>query len=176
MKRVLVFGGLMTAMLLCGCGKPADSGPSGAGWSGFDPEHGTFSVAMPGTPAEKASGSSTEKSWTSTADGLTYTVGYAELKLPEGTSDTDRVEKLMDEEIDTMLTIKGGTLTGQKKPLMVGGQPGREVDIDIDGKTVRRIRMCVVGDRLYEVEVSGPNDKVATPEVDSYLDSFKTTK
>ena len=176
MKRVMVFGGLVGLVLLCGCGKKSDAGPSGAGWTGFDPEHGKFSLAMPGTPTENPSDGSAGKSWSSSADGLTYTISYAELQTPEASADTDKVEQWMDNEVDIMLTIERGTLTKQQKPLMVGGQPGREVDIDVDGKTVRRIRMCVAGNRLYRVEVSGPKDKVFTPEVDSFLDSFKAAK
>lgn len=176
MKRALLFGGLVGLMLLFGCGKKSDAGPSGAGWTGFDPEHGKFSLAMPGTPTEKPLNGSAGKSWTSTADGLTYTVRYAELQIPDASADTDKAEQWMDNEVEFLLTIEGGTLTGQTKPLMVGGQPGREVVIDVDGKTVRRIRMCVAGNRLYRVEVSGPKDKVGTPEVNSFLDSFRATK
>jgi hypothetical protein len=149
MKRVLVFGGLMGLMLVCGCGKKASSGPNAAGWSGFDPEQGKFSVAMPGTPTEKPLKGLAGKAWTSTADGLTYSVGYEALQVPAGATGTDQVEAWMDNDVDVLLIREGGTLTGQTKPLMVGSLPGREVDIDVDGKTVRRIRMCVAGDRLY---------------------------
>jgi hypothetical protein len=176
MKRVLVLGGLMGLMLVCGCGKKSTAGPTAAGWSGFDPEQGKFSVAMPGTPTETPLKNSPGKVWTSSADGLTYSVQYAELAMPEGSAGTDKVEAYMDDEVSWLMTTQGGSFAGEKKPLMVGGQPGRETDIDINGKTLRRIRMCIAGNRLYSVEVSGPPDKVATPEVDSFLDSFKVAK
>jgi hypothetical protein len=177
MKRVLVCGSLLGLMLLGGCGKKATEGPSAAGWSGFDPEKGKFSVAMPGTPAESPLKSgSPGKMWTSQADGLTYSVGYEDVQLPPGAADTDQVQDFMNTEVEWMITVRGGTLAGQKQPLIVGGQPGREVDIDVDGKTLRRIRMCIVGDRLYTVEVSGPADKVSPPDIDSFLDSFKVAK
>lgn len=177
MKRVLVVGGLMGLMLICGCWKKAASGPSAAGWSGFDPEQGKFSVAMPGTPTEKPlKGGAAGKMWTSSADGLDYTVSYEVIQIPAGAADTDQVERWMDDDVDVLVTTQGGTLTGQTKPLMVGGLTGREVDIDVDGKTLRRIRMCIAGDRLYSVEVSGPADKVGKPDVNAFLDSFRVGK
>ena len=103
MKRVLVFGGLVGLLLLCGCGKKADSGPSGAGWSGFDPEQGKFTVAMPGTPTEKPLDGSAGKSWTSSADGLTYTVSYAELQIPPEPPTRIKVEQWMDNEVEVLL-------------------------------------------------------------------------
>jgi hypothetical protein len=175
MKRVLVFSGLMGLMLLCGCGKKANSGPTGPGWTGFDPEQGKFSVAMPGTPEEKSLPEATGKVWTSTADGLTYSVQYKVQEFPNGTPESDAVVQIMDGDVQWSVTTKGGTIIGEPKTLSVGGQTGREVVID-DGNTLRRIRMCVAGDRLYSVTVSGPKDKVGTPEVDSFLDSFRLAK
>ena len=174
MKRVLVLGGLMGLMLLCGCGRKAVSGPSAAGWSGFDPEQGKFAVAMPGTPKEEPLIGSDGKMWTSEADGLTYSVSYEVLQIPNGTAETDKAQQLMDNEVEVFVkTTQGATLTGEKRTLMVGSIPGREVDVEIGGTTLRRIRMCIAGNRLYQVQVSGPKEKVGTPDVDSFLDSFR---
>ena len=52
------------------------------GWIGFDPEHGKFAVAMPGTPKEEPLNDATGKIWTSSADGLTYSVSYEEFNIP----------------------------------------------------------------------------------------------
>lgn len=176
MKRALILGGLFGLILLSGCFGKSASGPSSAGWSGFDPEKGKFTVAMPGTPTEKPNKEGSGDSWSSTADGMTYSVSYQQLNLPAGAADTDQAERVMDNEVTYVDTIEGGTITGQKKPLVVGGEPGRELDVDVDGKTMRRIRMCVAGDRLYKVEVSGPKDKVASSDADSFLDSFRVSK
>lgn len=175
MKRALVCGGLMSLMLLCGCWKKAaTTGPSSPGWSGFDPEQGKFAVAMPGTPKEQPLVGSDGKMWTSNADGLTYSVSYEVLQVPPGTSESDQAEQIMDNEVNFMVkTTQGAVLAGEKKPLMVGTLPGREVDIEIGGTAMRRIRMCLAGNRLYLVEVSGPKEKVTGPDVTSFLDSFK---
>jgi hypothetical protein len=177
MKRVLVFAfGFFAIALLNGCGGSSTSGPTGSGWTGFDPENGKFTVAMPGTPAEKAMTESIGKRWVSTADGITYTVGYDQLRLPAGTADTDQAEQYMDNEVSTMQMLDTGKFSGEKKPLVVGGVPGREDDFELDGNKLRRIRMCVSGDRLYKVEITGPKDKVSSADADQYLESFRVSK
>jgi len=176
MKRVLVLSGMLGLLLMFGCGKKSDAGPTGPGWSGFNPDNGKFTVAMPGTPEEKSMLGSIGKEWTSSADGLTYTVSYQELQLPPGTSDTDQAERQLDMEEDALVTLQGGKFMRDKKPLIVGGVPGREVDIDVDGKNMRRIRMALAGNRLYQIELSGPSDKVASGDADSFLDSFRVGK
>ncbi len=175
MKRLLVSSALVGLILLAGCGK-SDSGAGGSGWSGFDPENGKFTVAMPGTPKEEPLKNGTGKKWTSSADGLTYSVLYEELNIPAGAADTDQAETHMDEEVNTYEMTSEGIVRGEKKPLMVSGLPGREVIVEIDKNTNRRIRMCISGKRLYEVVITGPRDKVASTDADSFLDSFRLGK
>lgn len=178
MKRAFVTSGLLGLLLLCGCGKGNDSS-GGSGWSGFDPDNGKFTVNMPGTPTEQPMTSGKGKSWTSTADGLTYSVSYQELDVPAGTADSDRAESLMNDEVEHIDFLGKGKVLGEHKPLMIGGAggvPGREVDVEIDKNNTRRIRMCLVGNRLYEVEISGPREKVAASDADSFLDSFRLGK
>lgn len=179
MKRAFVTSGLLGLLLLCGCGKGNDSS-GGSGWSGFDPDNGRFTVNMPGTPTEQPMTSGKGKSWTSTADGLTYSISYQELSLPAGAADTDEAETEMNNEVNTYeLTHKGTTVTGEKKPLILGGAsgvPGREVEVELDKNNTRRIRMCLSGNRLYEIEISGPREKVAASDADSFLDSFRLGK
>ncbi|HEX3998602.1 MAG TPA: hypothetical protein VHX65_08645 [Pirellulales bacterium] len=175
MKRALLISGMLGLMLMLGCWKKAESGPSAPGWSGFNPDNGKFTVAMPGTPTETPLGTN-GKMWTSSSDGMTYSVSYQELQLPPGTSDTDQAEQQLDAEEETYLTLQEGKHTGDRKPLIVGGVPGREVDIDIDGKTIRRVRMALAGNRLYMIEVSGPKDKVNAADTDAFLDSFRVGK
>jgi hypothetical protein len=178
MKRapLLLLGCLLAAALLNGCGGGSASGPTGSGWTGFDPDNGKFTIAMPGKPVETTTTEPISTRWTTTADGVTYSVGYDKLTIPSGTADTDQAEQYMDNEEDTMRTLEGGKFLPDIKPLVVGGVPGREVDVEPEPNKLRRIRMCVSGDRLYKVEISGPKDKVGTADATQFLDSFRIAK
>jgi hypothetical protein len=53
--------------------------------------------------------------------------------------------------------------------------PGRDIRIDID-KGVYRTRIYLVGSRLYQVTLVGPETVVTGKDADRYFDSFEVTR
>ena len=68
-------------------------------------------------------------------------------------------------------------VTLSKVPITLNGHPGREVTFDSQpgrpgGKVVGRARLYLVGNRLYQVLIAGPDGRVSPETIDSYLNSF----
>jgi hypothetical protein len=70
--------------------------------------------------------------------------------------------------------LKGGKVTvNEKIALGKGKHPGRDVRVELAGqKQLYRARVFLVGERLYQVVVLGPDEFVKGKEVDDYLNSF----
>ncbi len=68
-----------------------------------------------------------------------------------------------------------GTLRSQKTIQQSGAQ-GREIIIDVPDSGVVRQRLLWVGDRFYQMVFSGVAGTGMTPDVDAFLNSFRTLK
>jgi hypothetical protein len=66
-----------------------------------------------------------------------------------------------------------GTLRSQKAIQQSGAQ-GREIIIDVPQSGVVRQRLLWVGDRFYQMVFSGGPGTGTTPDVDAFLNSFRT--
>ncbi len=68
-------------------------------------------------------------------------------------------------------------VTLSKVPITLNGHPGREVTFDSQpgrpgGKVVGRARLYLVGNRLYQVLIAGPDGRVPPETIESYFNSF----
>lgn len=68
-----------------------------------------------------------------------------------------------------------GTLLSQK-PIRQSGVDGREIMIDVPQSGVVRQRFLWIGERFYQVVFSGKPGSGTTPDVDAFLNSFRTVK
>jgi hypothetical protein len=84
-------------------------------------------------------------------------------------------QKTLDEMPEGMAKRLGGNVVGTTN-IVLDGNPGREIMIQAPkkfGEDVRmKVRVILVKNRIYEIAVVAPNDKLNTPEVNDFLDSF----
>jgi hypothetical protein len=83
-------------------------------------------------------------------------------------------QQVIDGGVDKLVSNKKGTVVEQK-PITVNDAAGKEGLIQTaDGFT--RFRVFLVGNRLFQVFVSGSKEQVTSKDTDQYFDSFKATK
>jgi hypothetical protein len=72
--------------------------------------------------------------------------------------------------------VKGVVGTTLSDKVLPGKEPGREALFRLASSVYMRARYFVVGRRLYQVIVGGPENAVKSPDVDQFLDSFSLLK
>src|SRR5438128_700379 len=124
---------------------PAAARPAPGEWKAFTSKAGGYEVQLPGTPQEKSHPVKTSAGSIYVALAIldlkkgegNYLVGYSE--LPDGVVKADTEEKHLDNARDGAVSSSRGKLKGEKH-IKLDGHTGREVDIEIDAKTVVRAR------------------------------------
>jgi hypothetical protein len=144
----------------------------------FTSKEGKFTVTLPGQPASKTSKVVTSagevEAYLFLVDRKThaYLVSYNDYKA--GTVDPDP-EKVLSQVVEaTAKNLKGQVNRDEKITLGAKKYPGRDVLIALPGKKgLYRGRVYLVGNRLYQVVVIGPEELVKNSAVDAYFGSFK---
>ncbi len=144
----------------------------------FSSKEGKFTITLPGQPASKTSKVVTSagevEAYLFLVDRKThaYLVSYNDYKA--ATVDPDP-EKVLSQVVEaTAKNLKGQVNKDEKITLGAKKYPGRDVLIALPGKQgLYRGRVYLVGNRLYQVVVIGPEDLVKNAAVDAYFGSFK---
>jgi hypothetical protein len=84
-------------------------------------------------------------------------------------------EKRLDHARDEALKLSRGKLISEKK-FTYGANPGRELKVEIEGKAFVRMRLVLVGDRLYFVAVLGSRGVLEAQAAERFLNSFELLK
>jgi hypothetical protein len=148
----------------------------------FVSKDGKFSVALPVKPSEKNRKvkigdreqdlhvfSAEQKSG---GGAVAYVVTY--LDYPKGTIDADKDKFLAGVVERNVGILKGKVAAEEKVALGKAKHPGRDVRVDLpDKKQLYRARVFLVGDRVYQVVVLGPEEIIKGKEIDEFLASFK---
>jgi hypothetical protein len=171
--RLLLLALIVPCLLVAGKDKDKDASKE------FAPKDGGFVVSMPGTPLERKeedlktpSGPielhiyEVERKKEETA----YLVIFCE--LPETVFKNSTDEKRLDYARKRAVNTSKGKLKSDKK-IKVGDLPGRELQFEVEGKGVVRQRLFVVKDKLIQLLVAGPKEKVLSKDADKFLVSFK---
>jgi hypothetical protein len=85
------------------------------------------------------------------------------------------VMKDYDAHIRGAVAATKGNLLSQKT-IQQSGAEGREILIDVPQSGVVRQRLLWIGNRFYQMVFSGRPGTGTTPNVDAFLNSFRTTK
>ena len=85
------------------------------------------------------------------------------------------VMKDYDAHIRGAVAATKGTLLGQKT-IQQSGAEGREILIEVPRSGVVRQRLLWIGDRFYQIVFSGRPGTGTTPNVEAFLNSFRTIK
>lgn len=151
------------------------------GWKTFTSKEGGFTVSLPCTPAE-------ERQRVQTATGhldvvvfvaegpneTSYVVGYSDLPAAEVKPGSEK--RRLDFARDGAVAKARGTLRSERL-FEQAGHPGRELVIEQKTGTVVRLRILVVGRRLYQIMAVGPGSVVQHRDGGTFfLDSFRLDK
>jgi hypothetical protein len=145
----------------------------------FASKAGKFSVALPEKPTEKTN---KVKVGDMEVDHFIFTVKQTDraqiityIDYPKMIIGGDK-EKFIAGVVERNLeSLKGGKVAANV-PITIGKDkhPGRDVRVELpDQKRLYRVRAFLVGERVYQVVVLGPDEFVKSKEVDDYLNSFK---
>jgi len=150
--------------------------PPARTWIDFESTDGSFSISLPGQPAEKVTetpiGTGTVKTTTYTLNlgpGGFYFVSY-----------TDNVSKPADafDSVQKELAKQGTVL--EKKDITLDGAPGREISLEMTAKQpgdiLTTVRVFAVGGRLYQVLTTHQKATTSAADQKRFLDSFKVLK
>jgi len=163
--------------MLTGAGRNIFSSISApAAWQEFSSADGNFAVLMPGTP-------SYEKKNSTTALGpidmhmftlnikrdAAYLIMYSD--YPEIVTRA-KPEDLLDGGRDGALSNTKGKLVGEQN-MSLDGFPGREIVVEVPGKGLLKLRVFLVGRRLFQVMAVGTREMVEHEDASKYLTSFR---
>jgi hypothetical protein len=162
LARIVVAAGLLW-VAGCQAGGSADL-------QEFSSPEGGFRVEMPARP-EPGTRKSAFGKWQEyrylVARDAEYLVGYVDLK------DGDAPDHLFDDVTSAAATSMRGKVESEKKITLDGKYPGRDVHIPMPNrKGMVRMRLYLVGKRLYQITVAGKVDFVETASPSRFLDSF----
>jgi hypothetical protein len=152
-----------------------------ANWKEFTSEEGRFSILQPRTPTQTTEtidtpvGEIDEHAFTVIHGNITYLVSYSDYPRNVLTSDPQAV---LDAFRNSAITSVEGKLLSER-PISIDGYLGRELEIKIadDPDTAMvRLRIYLVGNRLYYVYTLAPEERASSPNVGKFLDSFKLVR
>lgn len=144
----------------------------------FASKDGKFSINLPDKPSEKTrkikSGDRELDLHVFSVEQKDRAVVVTYLDYPKGTVGDDKDKFLAGVVERNVGLLKGKVSAEEKIALGKAKHPGRDVKVDMpDKKQLYRARVFLVGDRVYQIVVLGPEEFVKGKEVDACLDSFK---
>jgi len=166
--------------MLTSCGSKDSTAASPNDWKPFSSEAGNFSVLFPGTPKEKnvvgqtAIGEMEMRSFVVETDLQTaYALNYNDFPPRLDLSDPERV---FDQGMDSALGKTGTVIT--QRSMRCKGYPAREFEFKAGGDAnyVGRIRLILVGRRLYNIETIFLTGNPHESDCQKFFDSFSLNK
>lgn len=157
--------------LMTGCGK--------AEFKEFTSAAGKYKAEMPGKPKEETQNTPSPDgrqialnvASVQQKDGV-YVVMYSDLPIPAGESDA-KIQERLDGSREGALKNINGKLTKETKITLADKYPGRDIEAELPGgKGSLRVKIYMVGTRLYQVMVVGTATWVASADSARFLDSF----
>ena len=113
------------------------------------------------------------KGWTANGANLVSIIRYRPLSDPSIEQNQSNVEKEFDTVFDTVAITDGLKDVEQQKSVSFSGNIGREIEgTTADGK-IDRIRLCIVGGRMYRGDVTGTKEAVESGDAKLFFDSLK---
>jgi hypothetical protein len=137
----------------------------------FRSEDGNFSVMLPGTP-KKLPQNSVANSTTYALDegnGNAYIMTYSDMAI-RGKADEATAQGILDRTVQGM--ARAGNFLSSSKVKMSGPYLGRELLLKT-GPNLTRVRVCLVGKRMYQVGAVGSRTFVYSDTADTVLNSFR---
>lgn len=166
-KKLVLIVAALGAFAVVGCQKPMTEFTS--------PEY-KFKATFPGAPKqqEKTEAGLKFKVYSTEARNGAYMVMVSDIPIPANEPD-EELQARLDGAQDGAVRGAGGTLKTSTKITLDGKYPGREFSARItqpaNGQV--RVRIYIVGSRVYQVMVIGTDGYATSTEADTFLNSFK---
>lgn len=141
-----------------------------AGWQEVVSASGRFSIQMPEQPKVIHEDNPEQHLFVcSRPHNASYSVSYG---LLSGVSrDTNR---LLDAACERYAQNKRGRILGKAQAIQLDEYPGRDAWVSVqDGAALAHLRIYVVGNRVYILEVLGPGDFAKSKAADHFFESFR---
>jgi hypothetical protein len=144
----------------------------------FSPEGGGFTVEMPCKPQQQSTAVETPAGpvnlmvYLCRTANRAYMVGYSDYSFPDM---KEKAESLLDGAREGALK-KGNNRLVSELSISLDGHPGRELRMEAPNGPRMRVRMILVGNRLYQIGVVTPKVEMDAPEIGKFLDSFRLTR
>ena len=146
-------------------------------WEEFSSSEGNFSVLMPGAPShdtkqvQTAVGSIDMHLFSRELRNKTaYVVIYSD--YPEFITRASP-DKVLDGGRDAAVANSKGKLLSEEHIFLEGGHAGREIVVEVPDQGVLKLRAYLVRQRLYQVMLLAPKERIDSEENAKYLSSFK---
>jgi hypothetical protein len=150
--------------------------PSGVELKELVSTEGKFKVQMPGTPKKSTDAKRDMTTFMVDEGGKVYGVSFSDLKIPANEPD-EMVQKRLDGSRDGYVRNTKSKLKLETKIMLEGKYPGRALDAENTNlKVILRARFWLVKQRLYMVQVIGPESWINSPAPTQFLDSFALTE
>jgi hypothetical protein len=154
-------------------------GNDGKAWRSYTAQKGGFSIKLPGPPEEEDRKLDAAKGGLSlhvlqvSGPDIAYSVYYYDLKAPLPANARARY---LEELAHNVVRTWGGKVSTQKA-IKYGRHPGRDLAFEhkpagAPGVQSTRLRIYLVGERLYQIQAAAPRGSPNLRDVDAFLDSF----
>jgi hypothetical protein len=151
-------------------------------WKEFSSKEGSFTVLMPGTPMQKKTSMGGEVlsidghifKVALENDSVSYTVCYADFPSEVAQLPTE----LLLSSVTSALSSQKDLKVLSEQDIRLGSYPGKEFRLENPGKAIVRHRVYWVKQRVYQVAVETPVDRVQalSSDVDRFFNSFQVLK
>jgi hypothetical protein len=156
-------------------------------WKEYSSAAGGFSTLFPGTPSESsqlvdaAPGVQFKLHIHSLKILAEYSVMYADYPIPVG--DPAVARSVLDNGAEGAVASVNSELL-ELKEIALDGHPGRYLKERMPGGEIMRVKMILVGQRMYQLAITTPREEGAPAETaklydtmaDKFLNSFKLLK
>ena len=173
---------LFTALLLA----TSAFGQTEVKWRKFKSNEGEFRALMPGEWEHIHQEFGTKDAPTTlhinlhetnkenAADNVKYSISWADLNAHLDSEDPNKLQDLFDEQIDRVVKSKKGGIPVSDTVTKYRGYPGSDVELAYDNDQAKSyLRMFLVKNRLYLLEVSGMGDKINQEALDKFFESLE---
>jgi hypothetical protein len=150
-------------------------------WVDFSPKGGKCTVKLPGKPKDMTreidtpGGKLKVNIWgyEEGASGA-YLISYTD--FPEDSVDPDDTDAFFERVQGGIVGSSKGKVTSSKNTKFQKKYPARDVKYTVPTiKGTGRVRMILIGDRLYQLMALGNDEFMESEEIDFYFNSFKLT-
>jgi len=147
---------------------------SRAEWTTLRSPEGGFAVEMPAVPelarhiVETVVGPLDFTVHSARLGSASYQIIWVE--YPEGVIEDP--EAVLDAARDGAVARSGSRLVREER-IEIEGHPGREIELDVQGRIVGLDRLFLVGNRLYQILLAGDAGDLNSEEATRFLASFR---